>query len=381
MEPINEQLFQEILVRYNSGKASKEEITYLQAYYNLFDLSPEVLTSLEEERVKASIKLKIDERLNSRSKTARLNLKRFAAAAVILLALTASLYFALYRGTEPGINPQMAVDHAPGRSQATLTLADGKVIALGDASTGKIAQEAGASIVNTENGMLIYAKTMADEQQGTAQLNTITTPRGGQYQVVLADGTKVWLNAASSISYPTSFSAAARVVTLRGEAYFEVTKNKHAPFIVKTDFQEVQVLGTHFNVNAYDDEGITTTTLLEGAVRLKSGLNTKVLKPGEQALVNKNAGEIALVPDVDMEKVVAWKNGVFSFNNENLQSIMRQISRWYNVEVVYADNIPQEKYFGEISRNSKLSEVCKILELNNLTFEIDGRTLKVAARQ
>jgi transmembrane sensor len=381
MEPIKEQLFLEILAKYNAGNASKEEVAYLEAYYNIFELADAKLTPVDEAQLKACIKARIDAKLNVRSRIINISLKRFAAAAVILLSLTAGLYFTLFDDSRPHLEDALVNDHAPGSTKATLTLGNGQVITLDDAATGKIAEQAGTNVLNTA-GRIMYTGGTADA--GTVAenhlQNTIATPKGGQYQLVLADGTKVWLNSASSITYPTAFSKGERLVTLRGEAYFEVAKNKNAPFRVKSANQLIEVLGTHFNVNAYSDENATMTTLLEGSVKVSTRAGNKLLKPGEQSRVSLNTSEIIL-SNANTGTATAWKNGVFSFENQDIQSIMRQISRWYDVEVIYASALPEEKFSREISRNSKLSEVCKILELNNLSFNISGRKVIVAARQ
>jgi ferric-dicitrate binding protein FerR (iron transport regulator) len=380
MEPLNERLFLEILAKYNAGRATKEEVAYLEAYYNLYEVN-EVDATERASELQASVKAKIDAGIIGRSTMLRnITLRRYAAAAIILLALTAGLYFTVYQSRITD-RQFLVEDRAPGGSKATLTLADGKVITIDDAVAGKIAQEAGTNIMSSADGTITYAGIHKAADIAATQLrNTVATPKGGQFKLVLADGTKVWLNSASSITFPAAFGPKSREVQLVGEAYFEVAKINHVPFQVKTANQMVEVLGTHFNVNAYADEGTTTTTLFEGSVRLSTGGSKKVLKPGEQAKVSASRTDIMLDAATNMDKVIAWKNGVFSFYNEDLETIMRQISRWYDVDVVYAGPLPKEKYFGEIPRNSKLSEVCRILELNNLSFEITGRTLKVSAR-
>jgi hypothetical protein len=308
-------------------------------------------------------------------------LRRYAAAAVILLSLTAGLYFTLYKH-DSAKRQFLVQDRAPGGQKATLTLANGEVITLDGTATGKIADEAGTKILNSADGTIIYSGNSASTRTAAAQLqNTIATPKGGQYQLILADGTKVWLNAASSLTYPTAFDLHERKVMLTGEAYFEVVKNASAAFKVVTPNQTVEVLGTHFNVNAYVDEAATTTTLLEGSVRISSAAGKKVLKPGEQAQTNANSGTILMTSGVDAGNAIAWKNGVFSFENEDLEMIMREVSRWYDIKIIYDGPLPKEKFVGEIPRNSKLSEVCRILELNNLQFKIDGNQMTVSARK
>jgi ferric-dicitrate binding protein FerR (iron transport regulator) len=381
MEPLNEQLFLKILAKYNAGRATKEEIAYLEAYYNLYEVNEPDAIKQQEAELKATVKAKIDAHLDGRSKVLNIALRRYAAAAVILLSLTAGLYFTLYKHDSPE-RQFLVQDRAPGGQKATLTLANGEVIILDGTATGKIAEEAGTNILNSADGTIIYSGMSGSVRAAAAQLqNTIATSKGGQYQLVLADGTKVWLNAASSLTYPTTFDLHERKVILAGEAYFEVAKNPDAPFKVVTTNQTVEVLGTHFNVNAYVDEAATTTTLLEGSIRLLTAASKKVLRPGEQAQTNANNGNISTTSAVDVSNAIAWKNGVFSFENEDLEMIMREISRWYDIKIIYDGPLPKEKFVGEIPRNSKLSEVCRILELNNLQFKIEGNQMTVSARK
>lgn len=382
MKDINEQSFLRILAKYNAGTASQDEVAFLEAYYNLFESNDAYLNNEYEGRIKEMVKLKIDRQLNRKSESIKAPFLRYAAAAVVLLSIAAGVYYNFYTDSSAKTELVSAKDRAPGRTKATLTLANGKVIELDEGGAGKIAEDGGMSILNTPEGKIIYVGMDSDSKvKAESQvLNTVATPKGGQYQLVLADGTRVWLNSASSITYSTSFGQQERTVVLQGEAYFEVAKVKSSIFKVKTANQLIEVLGTHFNVNAYQDESSTVTTLMEGAVKLSAGASSKVLQPGQQAKVEVDSKGITLVSAANVDKAIAWKNGLFSFENEDLKTIMRQISRWYDVDVIYSGPMPQEKFFGEISRNTKLSEVCKILELNNLNFAIEARSIKVSAR-
>jgi ferric-dicitrate binding protein FerR (iron transport regulator) len=207
-------------------------------------------------------------------------------------------------------------------------------------------------------------------------LNTITTPRGGQYQVVLPDGSKVWLNAASSIEFPTSFTGNTRNVSITGEAYFEVAKNAAKPFLVKTNRAVIEVLGTHFNVMAYDDEAEMKTTLLEGAVKVKSGSTSNYLRHGQQAVLNAT-GQTRVLDDVDVDDATAWKNGIFQFNDAGIEVIMRQASRWYDVNVSYEGQIPVKQFTGRISRKVKASELLNMLAYTGVKFRIEGKNIIV----
>ncbi|HMH24788.1 MAG TPA: FecR domain-containing protein, partial [Puia sp.] len=303
------------------------------------------------------------------------------AAAVILILLTGSLYRLLNKGKGTrqdklaGQSERFKNDVLPGSDKATLTLANGRTIVLDSAVNGSLAQQGSARILKLTNGQLVYSPS----GQKTAEIlyNMIATPRGGQYHIVLTDGTGVWLNAASSIKFPAAFSGKERRVTITGEAYFEVAKNAAMPFIVSTEKDgEVRVLGTQFNVNAYSDEVSMNITLLEGAVQVRQGNAMDLLRPGQMAGLTGD-GKIRLVNDADTEEAVAWKNGNFQFQNDGIGTIMRQISRWYDVKVIYEGKIPGGTYSGGVSRNTKMSNVLKILELSDLHFRIEGNTLTV----
>jgi len=305
--------------------------------------------------------------------------KRIAVAASILLCLGLGFYL-VRRNNEP---QQFTVsaknDVKPGRNKAILTLADGSVIDLDNAKTGQIATQNGIIVRKTSNGKLEYIiKDVPGNANQAISTNLISTPRGGQYEVTLPDGTKVWLNAASTLKYPSSFTKNERRVELQGEAYFEVSKDKSRPFRVAANQQTVEVLGTHFNISAYSDESQVKTTLLEGAVNVSNGMSSLKLKPGQQALLNLADAKLRMNPNVDVDKELAWKNDLFAFDNDDLKTIMRQISRWYDLDVVYQGKITDEKYVGEIPRNSNLSEVFKILELNHVHIDAKGKVLTVS---
>jgi hypothetical protein len=273
-------------------------------------------------------------------------------------------------------------DLPPGRNKAILKLADGSEIVLDDSRKGEIAHQQNISINKTQNGQVIYQlddtnTPTRQSNQTVIQYNTIQTPRGGQYEVVLPDGTRAWLNAASSLKYPVLFSGNERRVELNGEAYFEVAKDASKPFFVKTASQTIQVLGTHFNVNSYTDEQSVKTTLLEGSVKINfNNLNAGIkLSPGEQAV--NHAGNVAIIHNADVDEALAWKNGKFLFRNTDLQTIMRQLSRWYDVDVEYEGKTIIRHYKGRISRNVPVSQVFEILKTSGLNFIIDGRKIIV----
>jgi ferric-dicitrate binding protein FerR (iron transport regulator) len=309
----------------------------------------------------------------------RMPLIRWAAAAVLIGGIVAWYLNKQKKAdrTEPAIAVQY--DRPPGGNVALLTLADGSTIALDSTHDGVIAQQGNTKIAKLGNGQLAYKK--ADDKEGTGipVHNTLTTPRGGQYRLILPDGTAVWLNAASSITYPTAFTGNERTVQIAGEAYFEVQKDKSRPFRVKfnagADSGVIEVLGTDFNINAYTDEDAVRTTLLEGSVRVVSREAT-LLKPGQQVQMDSK-GYTKLIPDADVEDAIAWKNGRFHFENADIQTVMRQIARWYNVEVIFEGKITTAKFEGDIPRSSQLTEVFKILELSKVHFKIDDKKVTV----
>jgi transmembrane sensor len=298
-------------------------------------------------------------------------------AAVATIIISAGIWFLKNPAKDPIQQSAYLNDVAPGKKGATLTLANGKKIRLIDAANGELAKEAGVVITKTAGGQLIYE--IKDENTESDKINMLTTDNGETYQVRLPDGSSVWLNAASTLKYPSSFAKLKeRRVELSGEGYFEVSKDKAHPFIVKTAEQEVEVLGTHFNVNAYADEKAVATTLLEGSVKVSSDeKNNKILKPGEQAL---NKGNTILVKEVDTENITDWKEGDFNLDQVDFRIAMRKIARWYDVEVIYDDNLSNDiQISGWISRSKKLSSVLKFIESSGLVhFKVEGRKVYVS---
>lgn len=257
----------------------------------------------------------------------------------------------------------------PGKNGAILTLADGRSLVLDSMANGLVASQ-GSTNITLNNGKVFYGINKDDQSAISTGMNTLSTPRGRQYQLELQDGTKVWLNAASSITYPTVFNSKERMVKVTGEVYFEVAKNKAAPFKVElADKTIIEVLGTHFNINSYDTENSFNTTLLEGSVRITTLMGGPVLmKPGEQVQVNGKG--VKLVRNIDLEKVMAWKNGLFSFSDANLETVMRQLSRWYDVDVLYEGPVPDVEFNGEIDRNLTLSQVLNGLSATRINYKI-----------
>jgi ferric-dicitrate binding protein FerR (iron transport regulator) len=299
-----------------------------------------------------------------------------AAAAIAGLAIISSVAYYTYVRVHPAATPASLVqDIAPGGNKATLTLSTGQQIILDSTKSGDIVQMPGITIKKTKEGKLIY--TISKNSSSTAapdQVNTVATPKGGQYEIVLEDGTKVWLNAASKITFPASFNGLKeRQVELSGEAYFEVTKNPRKPFFVRSTEQLVTVTGTHFNVSCYPDEK-TQTTLAEGSVEVSLSRTgqTKTLTPGKQSTIMKD--EIS-IKDVDPADIIAWKDGVFIFNGTPMTQVMKQIGRWYNVDIDYS-TLPDTELVGEFPRNLSLSQVLKLIEISSMVkLSIEGRRI------
>jgi ferric-dicitrate binding protein FerR (iron transport regulator) len=326
---------------------------------------------LEKDKFSAPVK---------REKTVLSTWTRVAAAATVLLFMSVVAYWVLSKNNNKKKSIVSAVAPAkpikkvlPGGNHAILTMADGSRIVLDSVQNGKL--HSGSATISKQGGLLVYDGS-SPLKSAKVTFNTLTTPRGGQYKVVLEDGSEVWLNASSSLHFPTAFSEKERDVDLTGEAYFEIAKNKEKPFHVNVNGYQVEVLGTHFDVNAYADEGVIKTSLLEGSVKIKMGNISGLLKPGQQGVLKKNTNNIE-IKNADMNLVVAWKNGLFQFDGADIKTIMRQIGRWYDVEIEYSGEVPEKRFEGKISRDAQLSDVLKILELSNVKFTVKGKKIIV----
>ncbi|MES2446570.1 MAG: FecR domain-containing protein [Bacteroidota bacterium] len=385
--------FLQLLEKYNAGLANAEEIAFLNAYYDLFDQEEDgfaqinstqknVLKNEIAEEIKSQISVLAQEEIKSLPLFVKYKWLAIAAVLVLISSLTI-LFFNNESPKEQIViaNPKPVKNTiVPGSNNAVLTLANGNQISLNDKENGVLASQSGVIITKNKDGQLQY-QIKADAPAG---INTISTPRGGQYQLILVDGTKVWLNAASSITFPTQFKGAERKVEIVGEAYFEVAKNANKPFKVKSKNQIIEVLGTHFNVNTYDDEVADKTTLLEGSVSVSKIANgkvqtatSKILKPGQQATVNANQSQI-LVAIADEDEAIAWKNGYFKFNKADIQTIMRQVSRWYNVDVEFKGEMNKDLFVGKINRSEHVEEVLSILERSKINVAIKGRSIIIS---
>lgn len=380
--------FLELLKKYRRGEASEQEQSYLAAYYNLFEARPDVTEMLSPQekdflknQIKAGLKSKIALYEQKPAVNTRKLYYRLAAAAVVLIAFSTALYsYTQKRHGGMFTFRHIQADIAPGGNRAILTLANGKQIVLTNAQNGFLAQQGGTQINKTANGQVIYNAAQRIGGTDTAY-NVITTPRGGQYTIILPDSSKVYLDANSSLRFPAAFSGKLRTVMLTGEAYFEVAHNKNRPFHVLTKGQMVEVLGTHFNVNAYDDEKFIKTTLLEGSVRVSTGGKVAMLTPGEQSLIGNEvttSKNISVIQNANTDEAVAWKNGFFQFDNADIKTIMRQFARWYNVDVVFEGSVQERLFSGEIHRNLSVLQALELLNYANVHFNIDGKRIIVS---
>lgn len=367
------------LLRYLENTDGEELCDLLQLQFEDENYQVEQVDQETSKKMLQNIheRIGVVKRINKAPKVKMWILKIAAASVIGFLVLSTYL---LFKGdTKKEIaktqvnNKPYKNDLLPGGNKAVLTLADGSTIVLDDVQNGTLTRQGNTKVLKF-NGKLAYSLT--NEDRNEILYNTITTPRGGQYQVELPDGSEVWLNSASSLYFPTAFFGKERRVEVTGEAYFEIAKNASMPFIVKVNGAEVRVLGTHFNVMGYKDEAALKITLLEGKVKFVNGSINSILKPGQQSQLAKN-GQVKVVSDVDVEEVVAWKNGIFDFEGVDIQSVTRQLSRWYDVEIVYNKKI-DDLFYAKILKNTKLTDVLKALELTGkVRFAVEGKKVIV----
>jgi len=366
----------------NVDKGQLEELLHNQYVESLFDAKEIELPFSAE--VLEKIHSRIDE---TRQPQSGLKLRQWLAVAASLIGVIffTCLFYVHHSKNAASQSESVTLidnDVAPGKNKAILKLSNGSSIVLNEEETRRIAREGDADIMK-EGSKLSYNRQnkgaeTKDINTLTLSYNTLSTPRGGQFQLLLADGTMVWLNSASSIQFPAVFNGKERRVKLTGEAYFEVAKNKKLPFIVEVASSQIEVLGTHFNIKAYqeEEEMPLQATLLEGSIRFNNATGTVLLKPAEQVILDANGG-IAVNKDVDTDNILAWKNGLFHFEKQRLESIMRELSRWYDIEVIYKDRI-EASFFAEMPKNTNLSDALKALQLTGkVKFTIDGKKVMV----
>ncbi|MEC5145139.1 FecR domain-containing protein [Chitinophaga sp. 212800010-3] len=366
--------------KYLAGLASEEEKALLLEWYNAYneqELTAEIEAAGDE--AEETLKARMYQRVAAvtqpaATKTVPLWRRHWKAAAAVLILIGTSTWYLWPHTTKPRPMAAKPAVITPGEDKATLTLADGSVLNLDSVSTGQLALQ-GMHVLKTSKGQIVYKD---DHTTTTNGYNVLRTPRGGQFKVTLPDGTDVWLNATSSVSYPTSFAKSGRKVTVTGEAYFEVASDASSPFEVKVNNVDILVLGTHFNVNAYEDEKAIRTTLLEGAVLVRTSAAYGHLEPGQQASVAAGSNNIEWHKHIDVNNVIAWKNGYFSFENADIPSVMRQLARWYNIDVTYAGAIPEGDFTGEIGRSLTQEQLLKVLAQAGIRCKMEeGRKLVI----
>lgn len=349
----------EILERLLSENIRKQEMEHL----NEFD----------EETALKNVWAKIGRPESRGRSTWRSYMVKMAAAAAVVIML--SVGFRIFKVKSPAKRLSYNVEKVeipPGANKAMLILSDGTKIDLQAAKSGNIAYQGGAVVNKQAEGKIDY-QGAATAQPGTDALNTLAVPKGGQYELTLPDGTRVWLNAASSLTYPVAFTGKQRVVTLNGEAYFEVAGNPGKPFLVHVDGkQTVEVLGTHFDIKAYNDDPDIRTTLLEGSVKVSAKNGHTIIKPGQMAVNNLKAPLI--VRNADLDAVMGWKNGLFVFNDERIEDVLRIVARWYDVEVEYQADVSQKKLRGVVSKYKSIRELLDNIAITSgIHYKIEGR--------
>lgn len=377
---MQEQQLKELLNKYQSGEATEQEIAFLESWYlhhNEADkadlLSDELLEDAEA----------VWNKLHPQKK--RFNITTswpwLATAACLLLFFYFGghyMYTTNKKQDEPAMNQAKAI--VPGSNKAILTLANGKKIVLTDTTSGKFTKQGNTVISKTAGGQLVYTVESQKNNSATQLVyNTVSTPMGGQYWIVLSDGTRVFLNAGSSLRYPVAFAANERKVELKGEAYFEVVHNNAMPFRIVTGHQVTEDIGTKFNINAYDDEQVMKTTLVEGAVKVSTDNYHVVLKPGQQSQISNidPLQAIKVIKHANIEEALAWKNGLFEFNNSDIRQVMNNTSRWYDFKVIYENEVPHLKISGRISRNVDFSGLIALLKFEGVKFKIEGRNVTI----
>ncbi len=374
----------QLMNRIASGKASDEDIIAYNSWCRSFQKKDRPVPYKEE--MTAEMLDAIKGRIHRTAKIARLKSGlKIAAAACIILALGIGAFVLIDSPpAEPSAqNAPLQKEVAPGGNKAMLTLANGQTIMLDSAQIGQLASQGNSRIAKADSGLLTYSSAgTGNSAQAGIQYNTLSVPKGGQYRLILPDGSKVWLNAASSIHYPTAFTGKERKIKITGEVYLEVAADAKHPFIVQTRHSDIRVLGTRFNVMAYENEPAVKTTLLEGSVSVSVQGNGKavVIEPGQQATV-ADAGENIQVDEVNATDVAAWTRGLLSLRDCTVQEFMNQLSRWYNVDIVYDGRIPEKKFTGMINRNAKLSDVLAVLEAAGIHTVLEKKKIVVLSNE
>lgn len=381
---------QDLFRRYLDGTATETDVDMLLSYFKdknrEGDLRAIIANELEHMPDEADGRWQgpVDEsfskiKLMMAAPKARIfRLPSWKVAAAIIVVIGASLVWRYTRVPRQDAVPVPTTTIIPGGNHAILTLADGRRVALDSQAIGRLGESDGLSITKLDSGTLAYAAEGEKSSSGEVY-HVLTTPRGGQFQVVLPDGTRAWLNSASSIKYPLSFNGPERRVEITGEVYFDVAKNGSKPFLAATGGMQVQVLGTEFDLMAYPDEGAIRTTLIKGSIRVAAGEVLRLIKPGQQAVLEHNQDDIGIVYP-DLQDVLAWKEGKFRFHKASISLIMRQLARWYDVDIIYEGAPPAFEFNGVLPRKQNVTEILDVLtETRSVHFSISGRKIIVKA--
>lgn len=364
----------DLLEKYKTGQCTSEELALLGKWFHQLNES-ESSHLTEEELLEARATLQGNMKELIGHGNPRPLWPHLAAAAAVLMVLSFGAYFLLHKQEHPKLTVQSVTpDIAPGSNKATITLANGQQIAISHTKNGLLASQ-GTTNINIKNGSeVVYNSKHSTKTTEEPEYNTMTTPRGGQHALILADGTKVWLDAASSITFPVAFTRNERLVKIIGQAYFEVAHDAGKPFKVTANGQTVEVLGTHFNINAYADEAVTKTTLFEGRIKISAKRNQTILQPGQQAMFTQN--QIKVIKDADIEEAIAWHKGKFLFHSADMQTVLRQLSRWYDVDFEYETPLTDSHFSGGIYRNNAL-KISDILRFEKINFRMEGKKITI----
>ncbi|MCC8424276.1 FecR family protein [Mucilaginibacter sp. UR6-11] len=371
---MDERYYKQLVKRYLEGSASNDELEVFAHLLKDGKLDNYLIQTLNSEGGINDVNTIAPSSLTKKVQGVPFWLKYAAAVFLCTTIAVYGYYYSLKDKQEVAVAP-VKNDALPGGNKAVLTLANGRKVILSSQANGAISKQGSTRVNKVQDGLLVYQPSRENTVAQPVTYNTISTPKGGQYQVRLPDGSNVWLNSISTITFPTVFNGSERDVTITGEVYFEVAKNQDQPFIVHAAGQTVKVLGTHFNINAYPDENAVKTTLLEGGIKISTPYGEKIIIPGQQALVSSR--HITIVDDSDTEAAVAWKNGNFVFNNTSLPALMRQLARWYDVNIIYSGTVADHEFVGQIKRSVKLSVVLKILAASGLHFTVNGKNVYI----
>jgi len=383
--------FSKLFEKYKNGHCDEQEIEELLAYFKTGEhedlLKDDINKALQQHADEnATLEYETDEVYNEirrqlyskeKSYIGRLLFVKWLAAAIVIICLSVGAYTILKKPVQTVAKIQKQ-DLLPGTDKAILITSNGQKIDIGHMHKGKITSQGNTSVTKAEDGRIVYEHANEDINHTAALIyNTLVTPRGGQHMLTLSDGTRVWLDAASSITFPVVFTGDVRRVKITGQVYFEVAHIDNKPFKVNANGQTVEVLGTHFNINAYTDEPVIKTTLFKGSVKVTKDGQSGLLKPGQQALVSFRKASRIVIKTADTDEAIAWHMGLFKFHDANTEEVMRQLARWYDVDVTYEGNIPDRRFSGEIYRNVNASKIAEILNYKHIHFRIEDRRIIV----